>query len=220
MIVTIDGPAGAGKSTVARALAQRLGFAFLDTGALYRCVALAALRAGVPPEDERLLGELLSRLAVQFEDGRVTLNGEDVSQAIRTPEVTALARAVADRPVVRQHLSRWQRQFAQGRDIVTEGRDQGTVVFPEAQCKFFLTADPRERARRRCQELAQRGLTADLDRILQEQQERDARDAARDIAPMVPAPDAIVLDTTFLSVEEVVARIEEEVRRKMPARDR
>lgn len=215
MIVTIDGPAGAGKSTAARELARRLGFDHLDTGAMYRCVALAAMRNGVSSDDSAGLEKLLSEMQIRFQGERVFLNGEDVSTAIRAPEVTTLSRAVADHPKVRQHLSRLQRQIAQGRNIVTEGRDQGTIVFPEAECKFFLTADPAERARRRWLDLQAQGRTVDFNQVLKEQEERDTRDAARSIAPLRPAADAIVLDSTHLSLDEVVTRMEQLVRRRL-----
>src|SRR5438067_1380445 len=142
MIVTIDGPAGAGKSSAARMLAQRLGFEFLDTGAMYRAVALAALRAGLDLHDQAGLTRLLTTLTLDMPPGRVLLNGEDVTTAIRTGAVTAATSPVADSPAVRRHLVALQRAVAAGRDVVCEGRDQGTVVFPEAACKFFLKADP------------------------------------------------------------------------------
>ena len=213
MIVTIDGPAGAGKSSAARALAQRLGFEFLDTGAMYRAVALAALRAGLDLHDQQGLARLLGTLALDMPPGRVLLNGEDVTAAIRTPEVTAATSPVADSRAVRQHLAGLQRAIAGGRDMVCEGRDQGTVVFPDAACKFFLKADPVERARRRQREMEARGQAVDLDAVLRAQEERDRRDAARDLAPMVPAPDAIILDSTHLDLPQVVDLMEREVRR-------
>ena len=213
MIVTIDGPAGAGKSSAARALARRLGFEFLDTGAMYRAVALAALRAGLDLHDQPGLARLLGTLNIDMPPGRVLLNGEDVTAAIRTPEVTAATSPVADSRAVRQHLAGLQRAIAGGRDMVCEGRDQGTVVFPDAACKFFLKADPVERARRRQREMEARGQAVDLDAVLRAQEERDRRDAARDLAPMVPAPDAIILDSTHLSLGQVVDLMEREVRR-------
>ncbi|MFN4258974.1 MAG: (d)CMP kinase [Gemmataceae bacterium] len=215
MIITIDGPAGAGKSSAARLLAQRLGFAFLDTGATFRAVALALRRAGVAEEDDAALAALLPTLRIDMPPGRVLLNGEDVSEAIRAPDVTAAAGRVAARPVVRHFLAQLQRRLAEGRDMVCEGRDQGTVVFPDALCKFFLEADPVERARRRQRDLAERGEPVALEEVLQAQQERDQRDAARALAPMTPADDAIRIDSTSLTLEEVVSLLERHVRERM-----
>jgi cytidylate kinase len=213
MIVTIDGPAGSGKSSAARLLAQRLGFAYLDTGAMYRVVTLAALEADCDLADEAAMERLLPGLRLELPPGRVLLNGADVSMRIRTVQVTAHSGAVASNPVVRRHLAGLQRRIAEGRDMVCEGRDQGTVVFPDAACKFFLVADPWERARRRHRELVARGETITLDEVLRAQRERDDRDAARALGPMVPAADAILVDSTGLTPEEVVARMEQEVRR-------
>jgi cytidylate kinase len=213
MIVTIDGPAGAGKSSAARRLAARLGFEFLDTGAMYRAVTLAALRAGIPLRDEEALARLMAGLCLEMPPGQVLLDGEDVSQQIRSGAVTEASGAVADSPAVRRRLGEWQRAIARGRDMVCEGRDQGTVVFPDAACKFFLVADADERARRRQAEMQLRGETVSWEEVLRAQHQRDERDAARDLAPMVPAPDAIVLDSTRLTLDEVVARMEQEVRR-------
>ncbi|MBI3822342.1 MAG: (d)CMP kinase [Planctomycetes bacterium] len=218
MIVTIDGPAGAGKSSAARMLAQRLGFDFLDTGAMYRAVTLAALRANCDLADQNALAGLLETIHLDMPPGRVMLNGENIADAIRTPAVTAASGPIASSPVVRTRLVDWQRKIADGRDFVCEGRDQGTIVFPHALCKFFLVADPLERARRRHRELTQRGDAITLEEIVKSQEERDARDAARDIAPMVPAPDAIQLDSTQLTLDEVVARMEQEVRARQPNR--
>jgi cytidylate kinase len=215
MIVTIDGPAGAGKSSAARALARRLGFEFLDTGATYRAVALAGLRAGIDLRDQDALDRLLNGFRLEMGAGRVLVNGEDVTAAIRTAEVTAASGPVADSPVVRRHLGRLQRDLAEGRDMVCEGRDQGTIVFPDAACKFFLVADPVERARRRRREMLARGETVSWEQVLRAQEERDRRDAARDLAPMVPAADAILLDSTQLTLEQVIDRMEEEVRRRL-----
>jgi CMP/dCMP kinase len=216
MIVTIDGPAGAGKSTAAKALARRLGFEFLDTGAMYRAVTLAALRAGCDLDDEQALARLVAGLTLEMPPGRVVLGGEDVTDSIRTPEVTAGTGKVASSPAVRRRLSELQRAIAAGRNIVCEGRDQGTIVFPDAACKFFLVADPAERARRRHREMLTRGVVVAWEDVLAAQQVRDARDAARDIAPMVPAADALLLDSTGLTLEQVVDRMELEVRRCTP----
>lgn len=217
MIVTIDGPAGAGKSSAARQLARRLNFDFLDTGAMYRAVALSALRAGLDLHDENALARLVETLRLEMPAGRVLLDGEDVTGCIRTPEVTAATGPVADSPAVRRRLVAWQRRLAAGRDVVCEGRDQGTIVFPDAACKFFLFADPTERARRRQRDLAARGVAQNLDEVLRAQHERDARDAARDIAPMVPAADAVHLDSTRLEPDEVVAAMEQIIRRRRAA---
>jgi len=215
MIVTIDGPAGAGKSSAARALAQRLGFEFLDTGAMYRAVTLVALRGQHDLGDERLVERLLDGMRLEMPAGRVLLNGADVSEAIRKPEVTTASREAANSLVVRRRLVAWQRALAGGRNMVCEGRDQGTIVFPDAVCKFFLKADPYERARRRHRELAARGETLSLEQVLEEQQARDRRDAARNIAPMIPAGDAVILDSTYFTQEQVVAQMEQEVRKRL-----
>jgi cytidylate kinase len=213
MIVTIDGPAGVGKSSAARELARRLGFEVLDTGAMYRAVAYAALRDGVNTGDESAVGEWLARLQLEIAAGQVRLNGEDVSLYIRTPEVTALASRVAVLATVRRFLVRLQRAAAVDRNLVCEGRDQGTVVFPNADRKFFLVANRLERARRRHQELVEHGAGIPLEEVLAGQDERDRRDAERDLAPMVPAADAIVIDSTHLTPEQVVEQMEREVRR-------
>jgi cytidylate kinase len=217
MIVTLDGPAGAGKSSAAKTLAQHLGFEFLDTGAMYRAVTLAALRAGIDLGDQQALGELLKTLRLELPPGRVWLNGEDVTQAIRTGAVTKASGLIADSPVVRRRLVELQRAIAEGRDFVTEGRDQGTIVFPNAACKFFLKADATERARRRQRDMAARGEIVSFEEVLRAQEERDARDAARHIAPMVPAADAIILDSTKLTLEQVVERMKQEVRSRLPS---
>jgi cytidylate kinase len=215
MIITIDGPAGAGKSSAAKALARRLGFEFLDTGAMYRAVTLAGLRAGIDLKDQEALARLLDGLRLELAPPRVVLNGEDVTGPIRTAEVTAASGAVADSPVVRRRLAAMQQRLAAGRDMVCEGRDQGTVVFPDAACKFFLQADPVERARRRRRDMAARGEEVPLEEVLRAQEARDRRDAARDLAPMVPAADAVILDSTSLTLEQTVERMEAEVRRRM-----
>jgi cytidylate kinase len=215
MIVTIDGPAGAGKSSAARALARRLGFDFLDTGAMYRAVALAATRAGVALDDQAALEALLGRVRLEMPAGRVVLDGEDVGGLIRTPEVSAGSSVVAASAVVRPRLAELQRRIAAGRDMVCEGRDQGTVVFPDAACKFFLVADPEERLRRRARELEAGGRPVDLDAVRREMAGRDKRDAERQLAPMRPADDAVVLDSTALTLDQVVERMELETRLRM-----
>jgi cytidylate kinase len=217
MIITVDGPAGSGKSSAAKALAQRLGFEYLDTGAMYRAVTLAALRAGVETAAEDVLADLVIRLQVEVPPGRVLLDGEDVTDLVRAAAVTAASGRIADSPAVRRRLGELQRRASAGRNMVCEGRDQGTIVFPDAICKFFLMADPAERARRRQKEMAQRGEVLALQEVLTAQEERDRRDLERDLAPMVPAPDAILLDSTHLSLEEVVDSMEREVRRRTSA---
>lgn len=220
MVVTIDGPAGSGKSSAARGLADRLRFDYLDTGAMYRAIALALARLGISLSDLPAVEAALAGVRVDALSGRVVLNGEDVSGLIRTPEVAQGASRVAVIPAVRQFLVAEQRRAAAGRNIICEGRDQGTVVFPDAGCKIFLVADPVARAARRHKELLENGdTTTTVADVLQSQQERDARDASRDLAPMRPADDAVIVDTTHLTPEGVLAQLEQEVaRRCLPAR--
>jgi cytidylate kinase len=217
MIVTIDGPAGSGKSSAARELARRLGFEFLDTGAMYRAVSFALLRDEIAEGDVDALTTWLRTLSLEVPPGVVRLNGEDISGRIRTPEITALASRLAAVPAVRHFLVGLQRALSVGRNLVCEGRDQGTVVFPEAERKFFLVADSHERARRRQGELASRGIEVPYSEVLRAQDERDDRDAGRDLAPMRPADDAVILDSTHLTTDQVVERMEAEVRRCPPS---
>lgn len=208
-IVAIDGPAGAGKSTVARQLARRLGFTIIDTGAIYRSVALAARRARVDWEDDEGLRRLLDAgLGITFRDDRVFLRGEDVTDAIRTPEITRGASVVSARPVVRQKLLQLQRDLGQAspRGSVLEGRDIGTIVFPDADVKFFLTASDEARAQRRHAELVERGVSVPLAEVLADQRRRDRDDSERTIAPLRPAADAILVDTTGFDLDQVVER--------------
>jgi cytidylate kinase len=191
MLIAIDGPAGAGKSTVARAVADALGFTYLDSGAMYRCVALAELRGAADPVE----------CAIGVGD-RITLDGEDVTEAIRSPEVTARASEVAARPEVRAQLVVRQRELIRSGDYVAEGRDIGTVVAPDAELKVFLTASPHERARRRAEQTG-----ADLEDVLREQEQRDERDSTREHSPLQPARDALRVDTDGLSVDDVAQRI-------------
>jgi cytidylate kinase len=214
MIVTIDGPAGAGKSSAATRLAERLGFAFLDTGAMYRAVALAAIRTNCPLDDEAALERLVATLDLEMPPGQVVVNGEDVAPLLRTSEITKASMPIAASRVVREKLVAWQRAIAAGRDIVTEGRDQGTYVFPDAECKIFLTATPRERAERRQRELTAKGERISVDEVLRMQTERDTRDAARSFAPLKQADDALLVDSTGQSLDEVVARLEILVRQR------
>jgi cytidylate kinase len=212
-ILAIDGPAGAGKSTTARAVAAALGFAYLDSGALYRCVALAALEAGISPDDDGALGGLARGLHIrQTPDGRFELDGRDVSARIRTPEVSQAASRSSACPSVREALVDIQRNAVLAPGTVAEGRDIGTVIFPDADLKIFLDADPAERAKRRTLELEAKAAPAEaIARVSREMAERDRRDSTRAVAPLAKAADALVLDTTHLGFEEVVARITVEV---------
>jgi CMP/dCMP kinase len=210
-VVTIDGPAGAGKSTVARRLATRLGWRFLDTGAMYRAVTLAGLRAGIDLMNDAQLGALVAPLEVALCGETVLVDGEDVTQAIRRVDVTQASKYAADSPTVRHRLRDWQRAFALEQDVVAEGRDQGTLVFPDAFRKYYLTASEEERARRRVADYQQRGESVSFEAVLQDQRQRDARDSARAIAPMRPADDALVIDSTGMSIDSVVARMEADI---------
>lgn len=212
MIVTIDGPAGTGKSTVARQLADRLGFELLNTGAMYRAVALACLQRGIEPQTATDVDALAGALAISFSHHRLLLDGVDVTDAIRSPDVSHAASQVAAIPAVRARLVELQRKAADGVDLVTEGRDQGTVVFPHAECKFFLTASPEERALRRQRELAEQGRELQLQDILQQQMERDERDLNRSVAPLKPAEDAEVVDTSQMPLAAVLDHLERRVR--------
>jgi CMP/dCMP kinase len=214
MIVTIDGPAGAGKSSAAKALARRLGFRFLDTGAMYRAVALAGKRAGLDWDAPGDLARLAEKLNIQLSGDRILLDGEDVGDEIRTSEVTAVTRYAADNPRVREHLVRLQRTLADDDDVVAEGRDQGTVAFPSAECKIYLTAGPVERARRRLLDLESKGEPVTLEQVLAAQDRRDREDAGRPVGPLTPAADAIEVCTDGLTLDEVVDRLETLVRKK------
>ncbi|WP_163557301.1 (d)CMP kinase [Halomonas sp. NO4] len=212
-VVTLDGPGGAGKGTISRLIAERLGWHLLDSGALYRLTALAALRHGVALDDAAGLAELARNLDVAFlaegETTRVLLEGDDVSRAIRTEQAGDAASQVAAVPAVREALLKRQRDFLQPPGLVADGRDMGTVVFPEAPLKVFLTATAEERARRRYLQLQEGGVDASLSSLLKEIQARDARDMQRSVAPLKPADDAIMLDTTRLTIPEVVDRLTE-----------
>ncbi|HEY3938074.1 MAG TPA: (d)CMP kinase [Bryobacteraceae bacterium] len=205
VIVAIDGPAGAGKSTLARRVAERLGFVYINSGAMYRAVALWALRLSVPTADMHRLEQLAREANIELTagEGRVLLNGEDVTDAIRDPQVAEAASQVSAVPGVRRALLSVQRSMAEKTSVVMEGRDIGSVVFPQAQVKVFLDADPRERARRRALELRQDGQHADVESVAGELKQRDRRDRTRKEAPLVQAPDAELVDTTGLSLEEV-----------------
>jgi len=216
MIITIDGPAGAGKSTVAKLLAQRLGFFFLDTGAMYRAVALAGLRRGIDWAVPEQLAQLAANVQIDLDGDRVLLDGQDVSHAIRSSQVTAVTRYVADSPQVRQLMVALQRRLAAGKNVVTEGRDQGTLVFPHAELKVFLTASPEERARRRLRDLAAQGESGTFEQVLQAITQRDQQDEQRPVGAMRRAPDAIELCTDGLTIEEVVDRLELLARQRFP----
>lgn len=214
MIVTIDGPAGAGKSSAARELARRLGFRFLDTGAMYRAVTLAGIERGFDLADGPRLAELAREIHVELNGDRVLLDGRDVTTAIRKFDVTTAIHFAADNPAVRQELVAWQRSAAASNDVVTEGRDQGTVVFPRAECKIFLTAAEEERARRRHADLLNRGENIPFNEVLANQRLRDHRDESRQVGALRKAADAIEVSTDGLSPDEVVAKLEQIVRLK------
>ena len=231
-IVGIDGPAGAGKSTASRRLAARLGFAMVDTGAIYRAVALAASRAGIAFDDDAGLAGLLPEVRIRFEPPppgqealgqRVLLGDEDVSQAIRTPPMSLGASAVSARPVVRAGLLELQRRLATApgqAGAVLEGRDVGTVVFPNADVKFFLTASDEVRARRRFDELRAKGDPATFEQVLADQRRRDRDDSQREVAPLRPAGDAVTVDSTGMTLEQVVERLAAEVQARLRAAGR
>jgi cytidylate kinase len=214
MIVTIDGPAGAGKSSAARGLAGRLGFRFLDTGAMYRAVTLAAHEQGLDLADPAQLARLVEKIRVELAGDRVLLDGRDVTEAIRKFDIAVATHYAADNPAVRARLVAWQRAAAAGHNVVTEGRDQGTVVFPNAECKIFLTAAEEERARRRHRDLVARGENIPFDDVLANQRVRDERDATRPVGALLKASDAIAVSSDGLSPEEVIAHLEQIVRSK------
>jgi cytidylate kinase len=215
LIVAIDGPAGAGKSTVAKAVAKRLGYRYMDTGAMYRALAWKVMRHGVDPEDESALGRILENTVVDLgADHTVMLDGVDVSGAIRTPEVGQMASQVSGMKIVRHRMADLQRSMGRSGCIVAEGRDMGTVVFPEAEVKVYLDASPETRARRRFSELAGQGSTLTLEQTLADVMRRDRRDKERTVAPLRKADDAVFIDSTALPVAAVVDRILEEVNLK------
>jgi len=206
-VVTIDGPAAAGKSTAARELARRLGFTLIDTGALYRALAWAVKEAGVAADDAPAVGKVLEKTTVDFEGGRVLVNGRDITAQLRTPELGMLTSRLTRLQVVRDKLTPLQRRLARAGGVVLEGRDTGSVVCPEAEVKFYLDADLDERARRRREELAATGLPADYETVKAEVMQRDRQDMERDLAPLVRPEGALVLDSTALSPEAVVERM-------------
>ncbi len=208
--VAIDGPAGAGKSTIARQAAKKVGFIYVDTGALYRTVGLFMLRNGITPSDGEAVSKEVDsgrvKIDLAFQDGeqKVLLNGEDVTGLIRTPEVSLASSQVSAVPKVREFLFSLQKTLATEHHVIMDGRDIGTVVLPEAQVKIFLTASPEERAKRRCKELQEKGMEADFDDVLREIKERDYNDSHRVIAPLVPAKDAVFVDTSSMTLEQAV----------------
>ncbi|HZT71375.1 MAG TPA: (d)CMP kinase [Terriglobia bacterium] len=216
LVIAIDGPAGAGKSTVAQMLAARLGLAYVDSGATYRAAALKVIESGVAPDDEEGIARVVAAADIRFvshgTQPQVFLDGKDVTTKIRTPEVTQAASRVSRLPAVRQKLIALQRSMVREPGVVMEGRDIGTVVFPDAPLKIFLLAEPEERARRRVRQDQQEGRPASLEETLAEISRRDRRDAERQVSPLVPAEDAVILDSTRLTAEEVVEQILELVR--------
>jgi cytidylate kinase len=206
-VVTIDGPAAAGKSTAARELARRLGFTLVDTGALYRALAWAVKEAGVATDDAPAVGKVLEKTTVDLEGGRVIVNDRDITTQLRTPELGMLTSRLTRLQVVRDKLTPLQRRLARAGGVVLEGRDTGSVVCPEAEVKFYLDADLDERARRRSEELAATGLPADYETVKAEVRQRDRQDMERDLAPLVRPEGALVLDSTALSPEAVVERM-------------
>jgi cytidylate kinase len=203
VVVAIDGPAGAGKSTIARRVAERLGFTYIDTGAMYRAVALWGIRQNVGSDDMHRMEQLALAAEIELAPGRIRLNGEDVSEAIRTPDVSNGASRIAVIPGVRRAMVAKQREIGQRTSVVMEGRDIGTVVFPQAEVKIYLDANPDERVRRRLKEQQQKGETVSADSVAAQMKERDQRDSTRADAPLSQAPDAVFLDSTGLTIEEV-----------------
>ena len=215
-MIAVDGPAGAGKSSASRALARRLGFGYVDTGAMYRAVGVLAAERGIDADDAAALGRLVAGLDFELaRDGeRLLIGGRDLSAAIRRPEAGELASRVSTQPVVRQRLVALQRALGAAGGVVMEGRDIGTVVFPDARVKLYLTADPATRAARRAAELRAAAATVDEAALARELAERDRRDAGRAHSPLRPAADAVVLDTTALTLEDVVEAMERVVRER------
>lgn len=209
MIVAIDGPAGAGKSSVAKRLADRLGFAFLDTGSMYRSITLACLEQGIDLQDQSIVAQIAGSITLHLDHERVWMNDRDITSEIRLPRITQSVRFIADNVQVRGLMIELQRQIALGRDIVTEGRDQGTVAFPKAECKIFLTASPEERARRRVLQIVENGGSANYDDILRQQETRDEEDRNRKVGGLRRADDAIEVITDGLSEAEVLDRLVE-----------
>ncbi len=213
-IIAIDGPGGAGKSTVARRLAKELGFIYLNTGAMYRALGLAVNQAGIRPDDPRLeerIAPILKAMKIEFDGERVLLNGREVSSEITRPAISDLASSFSTQPSVRARMRELQRAIGEQGGVVMEGRDIGTAVFPDAELKFFLDADPAVRAGRRYEELSAKGIAANRDEVLRELMERDQRDSGRELAPLRRADDATVIDTSNLPIDQVVSALKERI---------
>jgi len=214
-VIAVDGPAGAGKSSASRGLAARIGFAHVDTGAMYRAVGVIAAERGIAPDDAEALGRLAADLAFALgPDGRLVVDGRDLESAIRRPEAGDLASRVSTHARVRERLVAAQRRFAGTRGLVMEGRDIGTVVFPDASLKFYLTADPPTRAARRAAEMRAAGVAVDEGALAHELAERDRRDAEREHSPLRAAPDAVLIDTTAIGLDAVIAGMERAARER------
>lgn len=211
-VIAIDGPSGSGKSTISKKIAEQLGFTYLDTGALYRSIALKLRRQSVPEDaPDQIIRDVLNRTSLSFRNGILYLDGEAVNDEIRTPEIGHLSSVFSARKVVRAFLFDIQRKAAENNDIVAEGRDMTTVVFPDAYRKFFLTASDDVRARRRYEQLRDKGMTITMEEAIKDVKERDKRDSERDIAPLKKADDAVLVDSTDLSIDKVIAKITDHI---------
>lgn len=215
-VITVDGPSGSGKGTISQRVAERLGWHFLDSGAIYRVLGLMAERAGIGDEDVDKLVELAGNMPLSFDREKVVLAGEEVSAQIRTETAGNRASRVAAIPPVRAALLDWQRGYAKPPGLVADGRDMGTVVFPHAEVKIFLTASPEERAERRYKQLKEKGLSVNLARLIEEIRERDERDSRREAAPLKASASALTLDSTHLSIDQVYAKVMEKVLEAFP----
>ncbi|HPD90199.1 MAG TPA: (d)CMP kinase [Bacillota bacterium] len=216
MRIAIDGPSGAGKSTIAKEVAKILEFDYIDTGAMYRAVGYKMIQRHVMLEDAITLNQLLDETTIDFHKGRTLLDGEDVSDYIRTPAVSQMASDCSALPVVREKLVELQRELGKQKSVVMDGRDIGTNVFPDAEIKFFVTASAEERAKRRYLELLDKGETAEYQTVLSDMKMRDYNDSTRSLHPLKQAEDAILVDTTYMTIEEVIAKIMEEIERCQP----